>query len=170
MRSLPSTRLSFNIATIAGIAWLARSAGIYAVAYGFAAGAAVQFGLQVFWLRHRGLHPGLTFDLGHPAVRKILTLAIPVLAASIVGGLYTLVDNRLASNLSEGSISAKTYGFKLMMLPVGILIAGVSTVIFPTLSERAAKRDQGGLADMIAFGIRTVGLITIPAAVGLVLT
>ncbi len=156
-----------NIATIAGIAWLARGLGIYAVAYGFAAGALVQFGLQALWLRRGGLPPGLAFDLGHPAVRRVLALAIPVLAGSIIGGLYTLVDNRLASHLPEGSISAKTYGLKLVMLPVGILVAGVSTVIFPTLSERAAKRDQAGLADMIAFGIRTVGLITIPAAVGL---
>lgn len=156
-----------NLGTIAAIVWMARSLGIYAVVYGYAAGAAVQFVLQGFWLRRRGLPPGLAFDLGHPAVRRVLALALPLLAGSVIGGLFTLVDNWLASHLAEGSISAKTFGLKLISVPVGILVTGVSTVIFPTLSERAAKRDEAGLADTIAFGFRAMALITVPAAVGL---
>ncbi len=156
-----------NIGTIAVVVVLARRMGIYAVVYGYSAGAVLQFALQAWWLRRRGLPPGLTIDLGHPAVRRVIKLALPVLAGTVLGGLYILVDNWLASHLAEGSISAKSFGLRLIQVPVGILTAGVSTVIFPTLAERAARRDEAGLADTIAFGLRAVALITIPASVGL---
>jgi len=161
------TPVLINVGTIAVVIWAARSLGIRAVVYGYAAGAVAQFILQGFWLRRRGLPPSLAFDLGHPAVRRVIVLALPVLAGAAVGGLFALTDNWLASHLAEGSISAKTFGLKLIQVPVGILVTGVSTVIFPALSERAAKRDEAGLADTIAFGIRAMALITIPAAVGL---
>jgi len=156
-----------NVFTIAILAWLARGLGIYAPAYGFALGAVLQFLVQGLWLRRRGLPPRAAFDLRHPAVRRVLVLALPVLAAALISGLYGVVDNWFASHLAEGSISAKAYGLKLIQMPVGILTAGVSTVLFPTLSERAARRDEAGLADTVAFGLRTVALITIPTAVGL---
>lgn len=156
-----------NILTIAVVSWLARDLGMYAAAYGYAAGALVQFALQVFWLRHRGLPPSLSFDLRHPAVRKVLALALPVLAGSIVGGIYLTIDNWLASHLAEGSIAAKTFALKLIQVPVGILSAAIATVTFPTLSERAARQDTAGLADVVTFGLRAVALVTVPAAVGL---
>ncbi|HEY3315985.1 MAG TPA: murein biosynthesis integral membrane protein MurJ [Bacillota bacterium] len=156
-----------NIFTIAVVTWLARDLGMYAAVYGYAAGAIVQFLLQGYWLRRRGLPPGLSFDLHHPAVRRVLTLAVPVLAGSIVGGIYLTVDNWLASHLAEGSIASKTFALKLIQVPVGILSAAIATVTFPTLSERAARQDIAGLADVTTFGLRAVALVTIPAAVGL---
>ncbi|MHB9059779.1 MAG: murein biosynthesis integral membrane protein MurJ [Bacillota bacterium] len=156
-----------NIGTIAVVVLLARRLGIYAVVYGYSAGTIVQFALQAWWLRHRGLPPGLTFDLSRPAVRRAIKLALPILAGAIVGGLYVFVDNWLASHLAEGSISAKSFALKLIGVPVGLLTTAISTVIFPTLAERAARHDEAGLADTVAFGLRAVALVTIPASVGL---
>ncbi len=166
--SIPAlSPLILNVFTIALIVWLAGGLGIYAVAYGFAAGAVVQYVMQDFWLCRKGMRPGTVFNLRHPAVKRVLVLALPILAAALVADLYGVIDNWFASHLAEGSITAKTYGLKVIQMPVGILTVGVSTVFYPTLSERAAHRDEAGLADTVAFGLRMVALITIPAAVGL---
>ncbi|MHB8947362.1 MAG: murein biosynthesis integral membrane protein MurJ [Bacillota bacterium] len=156
-----------NIFTIALIVWLAGGVGVYSVAYGFAAGAVVQYAMVSYFLRRNGIHPGAILNLRHPAVRRIFLLALPILAAGLAADLYGVMDNWFASHLTAGSITAKTYGLKVIQMPVGILTVGVSTVFYPTLSERAAHKDNAGLADTVAFGLRMVALVTIPAAVGL---
>ena len=50
------------------------------------------------------------------------------------------------------------------MLPQGMFSVAVATVLFPTLSRQAARRDAGGMRRAVAIGMRQINLLLIPAA------
>jgi putative peptidoglycan lipid II flippase len=50
------------------------------------------------------------------------------------------------------------------MLPQGIFSVAVATVLFPTLSRQAARRDVAGMRTAVANGIRQINLLLIPSA------
>ena len=50
------------------------------------------------------------------------------------------------------------------MLPQGLFSVAVATVLFPTLSRMAARRDSGGMRRALGIGIRQINLLLIPSA------
>src|SRR3954451_5175996 len=52
------------------------------------------------------------------------------------------------------------------MLPQGVFSVAVATVLFPTMSRFAARRDTDGLRAASGNGVRMIALFLIPAAVG----
>jgi putative peptidoglycan lipid II flippase len=50
------------------------------------------------------------------------------------------------------------------MLPQGMFSVAVATVLFPTLSRQAARRDASGMRRALAIGMRQINLLLIPAA------
>jgi putative peptidoglycan lipid II flippase len=54
--------------------------------------------------------------------------------------------------------------FRIYMLPQGMFSVALATVLFPTLSRYAARRDLDGLRATMATGVRQIFLLLIPAA------
>ena len=50
------------------------------------------------------------------------------------------------------------------MLPQGMFSVAVATVLFPTLSRQAARRDAAGMRRALGIGMRQINLLLIPAA------
>jgi putative peptidoglycan lipid II flippase len=50
------------------------------------------------------------------------------------------------------------------MLPQGVFSVAVATVLFPTLSRQAARRDVAGMRRAVGNGMRQINLLLIPAA------
>ena len=50
------------------------------------------------------------------------------------------------------------------MLPQGIFSVAVATVLFPTLSRLAARRDANGMRRTVGNGMRQINLLLIPSA------
>ena len=67
--------------------------------------------------------------------------------------------------MSESAPAAIDRAFRLYMLPQGIFSVAVATVLFPTLSRFAARRDYDGLRAPSGNGVRQIALLLIPAAV-----
>jgi putative peptidoglycan lipid II flippase len=76
-----------------------------------------------------------------------------------------LINSVLGSLVSEGAPAAIDRAFRLYMLPQGIFSVAVATVLFPTLSRFAARRDLDGLRRTSGNGVRMIALFLIPAAV-----
>lgn len=162
----PIAQNAVAITTLIALAGLT-SYGVRGLAIGWALGAAVSFLIQVPALRRHGAHFRLRLDLRDPGVRKTFALAVPILFGAAVSQVYILVDRGLASRLPAGSIAALSFADKLRQLPLGIFAAAVATVIYPTLSEMANKKDYDGLKQTLGTGLRLVSLLVLPAAFGL---
>ncbi|MDI6630859.1 MAG: murein biosynthesis integral membrane protein MurJ [Bacillota bacterium] len=160
---------TMNVMIIAGALVGAGWWGVYGLAAGAVAGATAFALVQLPALRYVGFRYSLSFDLRHPEVRRVVALMLPVILASGIMQLYTLIDWRLASGLAEGSIAALNYANKLMNLPQGLFVTAVTTAIFPTLSRLIAEERRADMAAALQRAVKVVLLLGIPGAVGLIL-
>lgn len=158
-----------NLTVIAAMLWLTAylEPPIMALAWGVLAAGAVQ--MAVLWpkLRRFGLFPRLRLDFAHAGVRKVTRLMGPTLFSASVAQLNLVVGTIAASLLVEGSRAYLYYSDRMVELPLGLFGVALGTVILPHLSRRHADTDASGFSRSLDWGLRTVLLLAIPAAAGL---
>ena len=109
------------------------------------------------------------FNFKHPVIKRMMKDVLPIALGVAVTQVYFFFNRIFASYLpAEGSISALNFANKLMNLPVGIFVAAVAAVIYPALSEAASKKDSLLLPRTVNKGLSMIGLVAIPASVGLI--
>lgn len=108
-------------------------------------------------------------DVNDKYVHRALRLVVPTAVGQAVQQINVIVDQNLASGLAEGTVSALENSSKLNDAIIAIFITGLTTVIFPLLSEAFEKKDHKKIGQILDDGIGFVFLITIPAMVGLML-
>jgi len=91
-----------------------------------------------------------------------------VIAASAVQ-VNVLVNSGFAARLGDGPVSWLNIAFRLMQLPLGIFGVAVGTVTLPLVSRSAAVGDAAGFRSALAHAMRLVMVLTIPAAIGLII-
>ena len=139
------------------------------LAIGVLAGGFLQMLIQIPATLRQGMKFMGRFNPFHPEVKKIGRLMTPVILGLAVYEVNLLVDTLLASLLPEGSISYLYYGNRLVQLPLGVFGVALAVAILPVLSAQAAKKEFKELVQTLAFGIRFILFITIPAVVGMIL-
>jgi putative peptidoglycan lipid II flippase len=161
----------FNLTAIAAMLWLSPRLAIppKALAYGVLVGGVVQ--LLLLWpaLGRLGLAPRLRFNRHHPGVRRVFTLMLPTLFSSSVAQLNLIVGTAFASLLATGSQTWLYLSDRLIEFPLGLFGVALGTVILPHLSSRFAALDDEGYAATLDWALRTVLLLALPAALGLLL-
>ena len=136
---------------------------IYAYAIGVLIGTVVQLVLPLPWLRGTGRFT-LSFDWRHPAVIRVLKLMLPVTIALGLINFSLLINSVFGTLVSEEAPAAIDKAFRIYMLPQGIFSVAIATVIFPTLSRFAARREFANLRATMANGVRLICLLLIPSA------
>lgn len=161
------TAAAFSGTVILAVYLLVPEMGVYGLALGTVLAMLAQIIVQVPALFGKGLQYSPVILLNNEGVRKIGELMAPVMIGTAVSQIYVTIDRILASTLIEGSLSALNFANKLMFLPFNLFVAAINTAVFPTLSEMAAQDDREGLGQTMVFGLNLIGLLTLPAAVGL---
>ena len=88
---------------------------------------------------------------------------LAVLLVDAASQLYGLLDRRFGSFLGEGSIAAVQYANLLTFLPMTILATGLSTAIFPFLSEAVLIGDRKRAGHILDRAVRwsLVGIVPV---------
>ena len=159
--------MALNVCAIAGVLLLFKSYGIFGLVFGTAIGAVAQLIVQLPSYFHRCRYR-LVLDLRHPGLQHLFAILGPIVIGSAVGQVNLLFDKYFASTLLPGNIAAMQYATKVVGFPQQLFAAAIATVIFPILSAHYASNDQRSLRDMTSTGLRMTALITIPAALGLI--
>ncbi len=155
-----------HLVVIAIIAKLGADYGANSLAYAAVLGWIVLFGFQWFSLKRRKLWPRLSLSFNEDT-RKVMVLALPLVGGSLLSGVYHVVDRALASRLPAGSMAILEYAERLRGVPLGILVAAATTVLYPALSGMWGRGDHRSFSDTIMSGLRFVEFICIPAAAGI---
>ncbi|MEC7150040.1 MAG: lipid II flippase MurJ, partial [Pseudomonadota bacterium] len=100
-------------------------------------------------------------------VRKILVLMVPALFGVSVSQINLLFDTVLASLLPDGSVAWLYYSDRLTELPLGVFAIAIATVILPTLSALNTRAESEEFSETLAWAVRNVLLIAVPATVAL---
>ena len=89
---------------------------------------------------------------------------LPVTIGLGIINLDQLLNAAFGTLVSEEAPRAIESAFRIFMLPQGLFSVAVATVLFPTLSRMAARRDGGGMRRALGIGIRQINLLLIPSA------
>lgn len=158
---------ALNICAIAGVLVLFKAYGIFGLVFGTAIGSVAQLVVQLPSYLRRCRYR-FVLDLHHPGFRHLFAILGPIVIGSAVGQVNLLFDKYFASTLEPGNIAAMQYATKVVGFPQQLFAAAIATVIFPILSAHYASNDERSLRGMASSGLRMTALITIPAALGLI--
>jgi putative peptidoglycan lipid II flippase len=136
------------------------------LAIGYVIALFIQFMIVVFFSYRKGFSYRFIIDVKDKHMKEMLTLAVPVIIGSSVTQINKLVDRTLASQISEGGVSALNYAHTIDVAFLGIFVASVSTVLYPEISRMAAKGNISGLKNAINRAITAVSLLIIPVTIG----
>ncbi len=169
-----STPILLNMAIIifsVGAVWRHFPNPAVALSVGVLIGGALQFLVQIPSLVRQGMRFTFGLSFTHPGIRAVGRLMIPGFFGIGVAQINFLVDTVFltAPKMAEGSVTAFYVADRVMELVLGGYAIAVATAILPMMSHQAAAGDYDAMKKTLAFSLRIVSFITIPAAVGLVI-
>lgn len=140
---------------------------IVALAWGVLIAGFAQFFFQLPFLARRGLLVAPQRVNGDPGVKKVMKLMVPALFGVSIAQLNLIVDSIFASFLKVGSVSWLYFTDRLTDFPLGVFGVAISTVILPHLSRQHAEKSIKTFSKAIDWGLQSLLLIGVPAAIGL---
>jgi putative peptidoglycan lipid II flippase len=140
---------------------------LYVYAFSILIATILQFLLPLPWLRGRDDRLHVVIDWRDPAVARTFKLMLPITLGLGLINFNAFVDTIFAARLLDkyqapSSINA---AFRLYIFPQGMFSVAVATVLFPTLSRLATRRDLEGFRSMVSAGLRQIAFLLIPASV-----
>ncbi len=138
---------------------------IYAYAIGVLVGTVLQLAVALPVLRRIDFRVVAAFDVRDPLVRRVFALMLPVTIGLGIINFDLLINSVIGALISDQTPTAIDAAFRVYMLPQGMFSVAVATVLFPTLSRLAARKDFDGLRATMSTGLRQIFLLLVPAAV-----
>src|SRR5450755_1364448 len=162
--------LFLNVAMILGAAVLAPRLAepTYGLAAGVLLGGILQIAVQVPQLRKLRAVGRPALGWRDPAVRSVLGLMTPRLFAYGINTINGVIATRFASSLGNSNVSHLYYANRLKELVLGGFAVSLATASLPLLSRQALAADRGPFKDNLAFALRLIAFVTVPATVGLI--
>jgi putative peptidoglycan lipid II flippase len=137
---------------------------IYAYAVAWLVATVVQMLMVASALRRIDFRLQFAIDWHDPRVRQVFTLMLPVTIGLGIVNLDQLLNSVFGSLVSDQAPRAIDQAFRIYMLPQGVFSVAVATVLFPTLSRFAARRQLGQMRRAVGVGLRQINLLLIPSA------
>lgn len=158
------TPILFSVSVITSLIIFHERFGVFAMAIGVLVGGIGQllFQLPLFIKLKYTLVPSFKFN--DDDFKRVLKQWFPVLATSSVFAINLAVAIRIASPISDGSVSALTNAIVFWQLPSGIFSASITTVLFPKMSRLAGIKDYKSLTEVVEYGIKSLVILLIPSA------
>lgn len=164
----------FNIGSIVctiGLAPFMPSLGLpvmAAPAIGVLVGGFGQMAVQWPAVRREGYRYRPALDFRDEGLRRVLVLMGPGVIGLAAVQINLVVNSILATGEGTGAVSALSYAFRLMYMPIGIFGVSIATAVVPTLSRHAARNDTAGMRETVSNGLRLMLMLNVPATVGLI--
>jgi putative peptidoglycan lipid II flippase len=117
-------------------------------------------------LRSLGYRLHLRFDWRHEAVRHLVRLAAWV-ALYVVANQLAYVVIIVLNNRFQAGPQIYTTAFTVFQLPHAIFAVSIFTALLPGMSERWSTGHPEGVLALVSRGLRDTAVVTLPAAVGL---
>ncbi len=162
-----------DIVWIAGVLWVSslnvpeREKQVSLLAIWILASGAIQLGVQIPYLLQIGFRPQMVFDFLHPALKQVGRLILPAILGFAIVQINILVDMTLGFWVGPGANSSLWYANRLMQFPLGVFAIAMGTVLLPTISHHAARREMEEAKRTLSFALRSVFFIILPSTAGL---
>ena len=159
---------SSNLIIIGTALFLGMRFGIIGLAWGTTVGFASQFFIQLPAVARHGVFSG-KLDWRHPGLKKMSVVLPPILLGGAAIEIKTLVDRIFGSLLPDGSLAALSFASRIYLLPNGIIVLALLTVIYPTLVELNVERKMTEFKTIFRQGVGLIIVLMLPMMVGLLI-
>ena len=131
-------------------------------------GGLFQLLIPLYGLTKDGWLPRLSKE-AHPELRKVMRLFLPGLLGAAIFQINILVSRFLAFSLDDTATGLLYIASRLVELPLGVFAIAVTTVVFPELSRLSSNGSEEGFGRVFTNGLSLIFMITLPAALGLII-
>ena len=140
----------------------------YALAAGVLLGGVLQMAVQ--WPQLARLRAVGRPELGwrDPDVRQVLLLTTPRLFAYGINTINLTFATRFATGLGPSNVSRLYFANRLKELVLGGFAVALATAILPLLSRQALSENREDFKSTLAFALRLIAFVTVPATAGLI--
>ena len=160
----------YSIGMILGTVLLPKEWGVQRLAIGVVGGALMHLLVQLprlLRLRDRAYH--FYLGLRDKAVLAVFRLMGPRLLGVAVVQINFIANTIIALGQPEGSVTAITLAFSLMLMPQMAVAQSAAIASLPTFSAQVARGEHAEMRHSLASTLRAVLLLAIPASAGLIL-
>jgi putative peptidoglycan lipid II flippase len=137
------------------------------LAWGVAAAGVVQLAALWIAVKRTGLNLRPRLPVWNEDLRRLVQLGVPGIISGGVTQLNIVIGTVVAS-LQAGAVSYLYYADRLYQLPLGIVGVAIGVVLLPDLSRNLRAGDHHSVLDNQNRSIEFALLLTLPAALGLV--
>lgn len=142
---------------------------VYCMAIGTLAGGALQWLVQAPAMRKVGYRFRWSWNLNDPGLREILRLMAPAVVGVSATQVNVLINLSFATACGDGAVSALTFAFRIVQLPIGVFGVAIATAALPALAMDAVSLDLRAFRDRVEHALRLNAAFCVPAACGLAL-
>jgi putative peptidoglycan lipid II flippase len=161
--ALPAlTPLLTPLATIVLITFGLRNWGAFSLAAGVVVGSCLEAALVIQALKALGIRLIPQWYGFSVSVRSVWQQYKPLVAGSLVMGATSVVDQSMAAMLPQGSVSALSYGSRIISVVLWIGAASLSTAVLPYFSQMVAQNDWAGCRNTLKWYTMAVAATTVP--------
>jgi len=158
----------YNIGSILSLFFLSKYS-VELVAFGVMCSAIVYFLFQLSFALKNLKYYKFKIYFKHPGFRRLFKLAIPSLLSSSITQVNVIISATFVTLFrSPGSVNAFNMADTTWQMPYGIFAQGIGIAILPTLSAKYAVGDLKDYKDILNKGLKSILLLSIPSALGLV--
>ena len=159
----------YSLGMIAGVLILPESMGISRLAWGALLGSILHLLIQLPSIARLRFRYWPSFFWKIAEVREVVRLFIPRIFGVAIVQLNFIINTIIALSLPAGSASALVLAFSLMLMPEMAIAQSIAIAALPSFSRQVSEGKQDEMRSSLAAVLRGVLLLSIPAAVGLIL-
>lgn len=153
-----------NALFVVAVVLFAERLGILSAAIAASLAWVVQVPLQ-YWLVRSNFRYSFTLRLNGRDRRLLIAAFLPALLSVSVEYVNPLISIFFASELSAGAISHFSYAWRVLSLCVGVFVALISSIAYPSMAEAAAESGSLRVDESLWRTSRLTLLATIPIGV-----
>ncbi len=160
--------LLYNAGIIIGTVAFSDSLGIYGPAIGAIIGASIHLVSRFIGLRGSQLRVGFEWAVRTASVREFGRLMLPRMVSQPIEPLIFVFFTSIASGLGVGRVTIVDYARNFQGAPVTLIGVAYAVAAFPALSTAYANGDRAGFLRRLGSAAASVTVLTVGAAVGLI--
>lgn len=149
------------------VAWMRSEIPAHVLAWCVAIAGVLQFMMLYGACRRNGYDVRLQKPAFDGSIRKLFTLMGPGILAAGIQQINLLVGGIIAS-FKQGAISWLYYSDRVYQLPLGMIGIALGVVLLPEVTRLVRRDDLKGASDSMVRGMELGLLITLPAAVAMI--
>lgn len=154
-----------NVVIIIYYLTLGKKFGIHGLAITMIIAWSLQFFIEVPWIRKFGVRYRPDFRFNDSSILQAVKLAGPMLIATWVQPLYTIVNQRLASNIPN-AVTYIQQSSRLYLIITGVVSFVVTNLIFPKLAQAISDKRHEDANKLFSVSVRSMFALILPLMVG----